>query len=379
MALPVREGTASGGSSFTSAPSCSLGCGTNSNRGVLAFVFTERGGATTINSATCNGNAMTASTAHVESPSGFDARAFWIAGDSNIATGSNTVTATLSDANTKPAIIAVAYSGVDGTTPVSGETYAEGFSANATWTVSSATGDLVVALFAMTPSRTLTAGTDTTIFFGPTVVNVFPAVMMEEAGASSTTINATWTSNSEWFGFGFSLKAASGGISGAASITLGNVTTSAAGAVAVAGAAAITLADVTTTAAGQVALAGAAAITLADVTSSAAGAVALKGALAATLADVTLAADSLLTSGRTGGAAITIADVTVSAAGALPLQGVAAITLADVTLTAGSQPIETEPGRLRLGMVTIAAQDRRLGMLSARSSARRLGQPQTGP
>lgn len=206
----AREGTASGGSSFTAAPSCSLGCGTNSNRAVLAYVFTDRGSATTINSATCNGNAMAAHTA-LNHDSGYDGRLFYIAGDSNIATGSNTVTATMSDANTKPGIIAVAYSGVDGTTPVSGLTNAQTTTTNATWTITSATGDLVVALWSGMSLPAITGGTGTTVFFGPTLVNIAYGVMMEEAGATSTTINATWTGNREWWGTGLSLKAAAAG------------------------------------------------------------------------------------------------------------------------------------------------------------------------
>jgi len=209
----AREGTASGGgtNNFTSAPSCTLGCGTNSNRAVLAYVFTDRSGATTISSVTCNGNSMTAHTAIVETVSGYDGRLFYIAGDSNIATGNNTVTATLSDGNTKAGIIAVAYSGVDGTTPVSGLTNGDTASGNttATWTITSATDDLVVALWAGSSLPAITAGTGTTIYFGPTTVNVMQGVMMEEAGAASVTINATWTGARQWWGTGLSLKAAS--------------------------------------------------------------------------------------------------------------------------------------------------------------------------
>lgn len=209
MAITL-EGTASGGTTFQSNPSCSLACGSTADRCVVAMVVTDRGGATTIDSCTCNGNAMTAAAVY-NHPSGYDSRIFYIAGDSNIASGSNTVAATLSDANTRPAVYAVAYSGVDTASPCSGLTNNNGnINANTTWTVTSATNDVVVALFSFISSTTATGGTDTTVRFGPTSVNTVMCTIMDEPGSTSTTISATLGGNREWWGTALSVKAAAG-------------------------------------------------------------------------------------------------------------------------------------------------------------------------
>jgi hypothetical protein len=149
------------------------------------------------------------------------------------------------------------------------------------------------------------------------------------------------------------LGPSSSGLSGTASITLGALTSSAAGTVAIAGASSKTLGALTSSAAGTVALAGAAAVTLGALTSSAAGTVALTGTLAQTLGALTSAGAGALTlSGTlavtlgavtlsaTGGSVagsdlnVTLGALTLSASGTLPLAASAAITLAPLTATA---------------------------------------------
>ena len=141
----------------------------------------------------------------------------------------------------------------------------------------------------------------------------------------------------------FFASAVASEIAGDAAITLGALTTSAAGTVAVAGAAAITLGALTTTAEGVVGAApisGDAAITLADVTTTAAGTVAIDGAAAITLGALTTTAAG--TVAVDGAAAITLGALTTSATGVVAagtVEGAAAITLGDLTLVA----YDTEP------------------------------------
>jgi hypothetical protein len=206
----VFENGASGAAGFASSLTFALNSGTNSNRCVVVFAGTSASGATTITGATYGGVAMTAHTGFTSAVTGFDGRLFYLGGDSNVASGSNNVVITFSDGNTNVRGLAGAWSGVDGTTPVSGATNAAGGFNNApTVTVASAAGDMVVFFgihnqgsVSITPAAPAVEDRDALIT-GSTY-----GFILEEAGAASVVINGTLNTTGEWWGSGASLKAA---------------------------------------------------------------------------------------------------------------------------------------------------------------------------
>jgi len=107
MAIAYENTATSSGIGFGPTQTLTINAGTNADRCIVVFAFTDRGGATTISSATYNSNSMTAGTAFTSGTTGFDGRIFYIAG-ANATSGSNTVQVTFSDGNTKNGLIAVA-------------------------------------------------------------------------------------------------------------------------------------------------------------------------------------------------------------------------------------------------------------------------------
>mgnify|MGYP000432135485 FL=1 len=198
----------------------SFNSGTNSDRCVLVFAWIDRGGADTITGATYGGNTMTAGTAMQSGITGYDGRLFWIAGAS-CPSGANNINVTVSSGGCKVGFVAVAYSGVDGTTPVSNETTGGTNSSTNTWTLSSATGNLVVALASMNPAGiTVSGGSGTTMRVNATGLTTFTANAFEKAGASSVTISGTTSGSTEWWGTAVSLNAVGGGGGGSTNKTL---------------------------------------------------------------------------------------------------------------------------------------------------------------
>jgi hypothetical protein len=147
-----------------------------------------------------------------------------------------------------------------------------------------------------------------------------------------------------------------GTISGAASITLADVTSAATGALKVQAAAGVTLADVVAAVTGALTLQASAALTLADVTLVAQGALKIQATAGITLDGVTCSAAGALT--LAGAAGLALDPVTLAAAGTLPIAGAAALTLDDVTLTATGAGVQTTTGQaaVTLADVTTAAQ-----------------------
>lgn len=194
---------------FVSSLTKALNAGTNDNRCVIVLAITDRAGATTINSATYGGVAMTAHTAFNSTPTSFDGRLFYLAG---AASGSNNVVVTYSDANTKPKFFAVAYSGVDGTTPLDQLANYAASTSTPSATVTSATGDLVVFMAcqygrtSVAPSAPATENVDEQI----ATTGVY-AFQWEEAGAASVTIDGTVSGGAaEVWGTAFNINAAAG-------------------------------------------------------------------------------------------------------------------------------------------------------------------------
>lgn len=158
-------------------------------------------------------------------------------------------------------------------------------------------------------------------------------------------------------------------IAGTASATLGALTSTATGTIAIKGAASPTLASLTSTATGAVAIKGTTTATLGAATLASTGALAIKGTTTATLASVSLAATGSLQATGTGTVAATLADATLSAAGALAIKGTASTTLGALTSSAtGALQIKGST-TVTLGEATLSAagtaQDVTIGTLTA--------------
>lgn len=194
-------------SDFSSSLTFALDAGSDADRVVLVYAGTDRGGGTTISSATYNGVSMSALSGTAAVLSGFDGRFFYLVGASS---GSNNVVVTYSDANTKPYAAAAVYSGVSGVSDpqnVVSPTLTSSFSA----TVTSASGDLVVML-GMQYGRSSVAPSSPAVERMDAVARgSIYGFLWEEAGASSVTIDGTAPGTAEWWVGACNLQAAGGG------------------------------------------------------------------------------------------------------------------------------------------------------------------------
>lgn len=197
----------SGTWSFASTGSFAFDAGSADDRVLIVFVAGDRGGATTISSATYNGVAMTAHTGFTSGATGFDGRLFYLAGP---ASGSNTVQVTLSDANIKGGILAIAYSGVDQTTPLENLTNVNpGSFGHPTATVSSETGDLVGFLCAHNFRASVTPTAPATERFDALTTAGVYMFAFDEDGAASVTIDGSFAGGTdEYWGTAFNMNAA---------------------------------------------------------------------------------------------------------------------------------------------------------------------------
>ena len=146
-------------------------------------------------------------------------------------------------------------------------------------------------------------------------------------------------------------------VSGSASVTLADVSSTATGTVGISGAGAATIAGITLTGVGgvgSVPITGSASIGLADITSTAAGTVAITGATSATLASITGTAAGAVANRGSGSA--TLAAVTLSASGGAGNTGTATITLASITAVARAYHVE---GACVGGVLTVSADNGR--------------------
>ena len=206
------EGSCSQTGDFVSSLTQTLNAGSNPDVLVLVWAITDRGSATTISSATWNGNAMTACTAMSSTLSGFDGRLFYLYSATG---GSHSVQVTYSDGNTKPKFLAVAYSGVNSSTPIENQANFEYQNSSApSQSVTSASGDLAVMIAAYT-NRTAVAPTApaTENFDALLGSTTFYAYEWDSPGTGgSTTIAGTVSGGTaEIWGSMLSIKAAGGG------------------------------------------------------------------------------------------------------------------------------------------------------------------------
>jgi hypothetical protein len=344
------EASGNAASGFASSLTFALNAGSNADRVVLVFASTDRGSASTIDSATYAGVSMTALSGFLSSPTGIDGRLFYLVG---AASGSNNVVITYSDSGIRPRAVAAAYSGVSGVSDP--QNVSPSFGSTISATVTSASGDLVV-LIGCQLGRTSVAPSSPAVerFDAAMPSSTVYGYVWDEAGAASVTIDGTAPGTTEWWAAALNLQAAGGGgVTGTGSITLGDVTSAATGSLALSGAAAITLGNVSSAGTGTLSIAGAAGITLGNVLLASTGSVQTRGALAVTLGNVTLTATGGST--NTGQVAVTLGDVTTSSAASLSLNAQAGGTLGAVTLAATGSVLVSGAVATTLGDVTLVA------------------------
>lgn len=146
------------------------------------------------------------------------------------------------------------------------------------------------------------------------------------------------------------------GATGSAAVTLGAIASSAAGSVAIDGDASVSLGSLTPTAAGAVEVEGAAAVTLGGPAVSGAGVVGstpIDGDAAITLGAVTVSAVGDVD--VAGAAAVTLGAVTSSADGDVAVQGASAVTLGAVTASAAGDVDVAGQAAVTLGAPSVAA------------------------
>lgn len=199
------EASAGGTVDFATTLTVALNAGSNPDRVVLVFATTDRASATTIDSATYGGVSMTAYTAFLSTNTNFDGRLFYLIG---AASGSNNVVVTFSDGNTKPKLVAIAYSGVGGVSALANVT--PSFFTTISTTVSSATNDLAVLIGCMNAQASVTPTSPAVERFDTDLASGIIGFSLERAGATSVTITGTAAGNAEWWATALNLQAAGG-------------------------------------------------------------------------------------------------------------------------------------------------------------------------
>ena len=229
MAAPVFQSSTSFSSTFAASITRALNAGSGANRCVLVFATNQSSNSTVPASATYGGIAMTAGSLQTCTAVGNQGRLFWLFGDGNVASGSNNIVVTYSNGNGKPDIVAVAYNGVDGSSGVRNLVTNTGLSGAPNWNVSSAAGDIAVALWTVTAGGAIAPTSPTVARFSEANgSNVLDNVAWERAGAASVSVSGTIAGPTPaWFGSAVSLAATSAGpataitLSGPSSGTVG--------------------------------------------------------------------------------------------------------------------------------------------------------------
>jgi hypothetical protein len=178
------------GTSFAPTVGGTVNVGTDADRILVCFASLDTSTTTTVDSATYNGDAMTAFTAFQSQPGG--AGTYWCRGFYllNPDSGSNTLTVTMSDTNGKPDLVWAAWSGVASVSNQANDD--DPNVTNHSSTVSSATGDLVIAV-GLTQAGVSHTASGATVERRDATGGNYGSFVMEEAGASSVTIE--WTTD----------------------------------------------------------------------------------------------------------------------------------------------------------------------------------------
>jgi hypothetical protein len=196
MAIAIYNSVRSGQDwPISSTRTQSFDVGGGSDRLLIAFTATpSTSGVQVVNGCTYAGVSMNALTAGTHT-SGWRWKMFYLAAPT---TGTNNIVFTYGDGNAQWNITAAALTGCDQATSIRGGTVVNnsGSATTATWNVSSASGDLVVAMWRLlTGSQAITEGSGTTSMFG-TSANTYHG-MYEDGASGTVTISATYASSQE--------------------------------------------------------------------------------------------------------------------------------------------------------------------------------------
>lgn len=194
MAIAV-EGTANrlttgAGTTFT----LDVQCGTNANRYVIVC-FSHQIYNVTISSITLNGHAMTSTSQQSGTPR---LSVYEIKGDSNIATGTNTISVTI-DQDRDSVMGAIAFSGVDQTTPRQAVTTSNGTSASpSAASIASTSGETLLGCVVENGQRTVSSYNNQTSRwfntggFGSGVGSTITSTSSSETLTWSLNASSTW-------------------------------------------------------------------------------------------------------------------------------------------------------------------------------------------
>lgn len=180
----------------------------NSNKILLVFAYSDRGGSQTMDSMTFNGVSMTGETGFTSAITSFDGRLFRLVNPHN---GSANIAATMNSSTGRWGFIAALYSGVDQTTPYSNYgTYTPSTISNFTTSVTSTNSSVAAfiggVLFAGTHGFTPTSPNELIALERRNASSNMYGMIVTRPGAESATINGTLLSNSEVWGTKFSLN-----------------------------------------------------------------------------------------------------------------------------------------------------------------------------
>lgn len=186
----------------------------------------------------------------------------------------------------------------------------------------------------------------------PTAINI-PILGLFDPGLVPVAWFSPQISPMGWFAPELVAEISGSDVSADLAVTLGAVTSSAAGTLPIQGELSGTLGEVTSSAAGALPIVGAAGVTLGAVTLSASGAIAIQGAASVALGAVAVSSAAVLP--IQAAASVTLGAVTVAGAGTLPIAASLAKTLGTVTLSsAGVLPVVGAVAAT-LGAVTLSA------------------------
>ena len=207
--MTISIGTVVAGAQYTypSDTSFNVTC-SGSNRAIAVHILSY--GNNPVTAITINGNTPSSFTAFLEVEGNWSG-VFYLTG-SGVANGTNAVVFTPTAVGVYTHYQAVPIIGDSGALSLSGNTNASDYNAAPTWTVSSATSDLVIAPWWTSNLSTTVSvsspGVEDSRINTRDFSNMF---CWHEAGASSVTLDGTSSGSMIWSGTGFSVHEASGG------------------------------------------------------------------------------------------------------------------------------------------------------------------------
>jgi hypothetical protein len=197
------------GTNFANPVTKSVDVGSSSNRAGFVFLGRHNNSTPLPVSVTIGTDSLTA---RGSTFTDVDGRSWRLYAGALTVTGTQTVTGNYDSGLGFAAMLGVVWDDVDAAVIESLQTGAA-YTTTPSFTVSSATGDTVVAMLIQyaTAGRSLTASSPATLETVTDGGGTTGANVMTEAGASSVTIDGTWSGSAGWVGVAFSIPDGGGG------------------------------------------------------------------------------------------------------------------------------------------------------------------------